>query len=110
MSEEELLDRLYEEHAFAAFKANIVHVTEKWAHTPPVVCGAFPLLYTPLRKPYYLVCHNVAYATFAHMRQQTDDSLIYDFMGNDEARKSPYTLWYTSSRRAASRTTSSCST
>lgn len=62
----------------------------------------FDYYYVPSRTkrlPYYIFFYDVAYATYAHIPSQTDDSVLYEFIGNDKARKSPYTLTYLLSAR-----------
>lgn len=94
--EEKLLDWCFRQHPVALFQAFMAHEGQ------PAVEGSAArnvtefLLYVPSRThalPYHLACHNVAYATFAHVKMQTDDSVIFEFMGNRKAIGSTYTLW-----------------
>ena len=45
-------------------------------------------------RPYHVLCHGVAYATYAHLRQQRGDEALYAFMHDQGALESTHTLMY----------------
>ena len=78
MDAAELLAWCHAQHCETQFEIDR-HATEKWKDAPPESVSEF-LERVPSRTsalPYHILCHNVAYATFAHMRCQMNDDVIF---------------------------------
>ena len=73
-----------------------LHVIHKWSGAAPyterALWQAIPESARAL--PYHVLCHDVAYATFASERTQRGDEALYTFMHDQSALESQYTLVY----------------
>ncbi|KAL3902848.1 MAG: hypothetical protein SGPRY_011901, partial [Prymnesium sp.] len=105
MDAAELLAWCHAQHIYTRFEVSLVLDADKWKGVPPrSVCEFLERVPSRARAlPYHILCHNVAYATFAHMPCQTNDDVIFEFMQDWSVLTSPYTVWYMLSMRGLSK-------
>ena len=102
---DELLAWCHDQLIYGQYEVSQLLEDGKWEDVPPGSVNEFlhRVPHKACSLPYYILCHGVAYATFAHMPCQANYDVVFAFMHDYKAHASPYTLWYMLSMRGLSK-------